>query len=64
MPEKWTADLLGNMHLYGVTAKRLAEEVGWSPKYLSAVLNGHRTPRNAEQQLREAFTRIVSGCTE
>lgn len=60
MPEKWTAELIGDMHLAHVTAKELAAEVGWHPKYLSVVLNGHRTPKGAERQLRDAFQRIVN----
>lgn len=59
MPAQWTADLLGKMHLAGVTAKQLAAEAGWHEKYLSAVLNGHREPKNAEQTLRAALARLV-----
>ena len=58
MPAQWTADLLGKMHLLGVTAKQLAAEVGWHEKYLSAVLNGHRDPKFAEEKLRAALNRI------
>lgn len=59
MPAQWTADLLGEMHLAGVTAKQLAAEAGWHEKYLSVVLNGHREPKNAEQTLRAALSRLV-----
>lgn len=59
MPAQWTANLLGEMHLSGVTAKQLAAEAGWHEKYLSAVLNGHREPKNAEQTLRAALARLV-----
>ena len=59
MPAQWTAELLGEMHLAGVTAKRLAAEAGWHEKYLRAVLNGHREPKNAEQTLRAALARLV-----
>lgn len=58
MPAKWTADLLGEMHLAGVTAKQLAAEVGWHPKYLSNVLNGHREPKDAEAKLKAALKRL------
>lgn len=58
MPAQWTADLIGEMHLAGITAKELAAEAGLNPKYLSTVLNGHCTPRNAEKALREAFERL------
>lgn len=60
MPAQWTADLIGEMHLAGVTAKRLAKEVDWNEKYLSAVLNGHKSPKGAEEKLRAALARIVS----
>lgn len=59
MPAEWTADLLGKMHLAGITAKQLAAEVGWHDKYLSAVMNGHREPKGAEAALRAAFQRLV-----
>lgn len=59
MPEKWTGDLVRDMHLAGVTAKQLAAEVGWHDKYLSAVMNGHRNPKGAETALKAAFQRLV-----
>lgn len=59
MPAKWTAKLVGEMHLAGVTAKQLAAEVGWHEKYLSAVMNGHREPKGAEQTLTAALRRMV-----
>ena len=58
MPAQWTAEIIGEMHLKKVTAIQLAKEVGWHPKYLSAVLNGHKAPKNAEKKLREALGRI------
>lgn len=60
MPEKWTADLIGEMHLAGITAKQLAEEVGWNPKYLSTVLNGHKHPKGAADKLRAALNRLLA----
>lgn len=60
MPAQWTGELIGEMHLKGVTAKELAAEAGWHPKYLSAVLNGHRAPKKAEVTLSTALNRILS----
>ena len=59
MPAQWTADLVGEMHLHKITALRLAKEVGWNPKYLSRVLNGHKTPAGAEKKLRDAMARMI-----
>ena len=41
MPAQWTAEVVGDMHLNGITAKQLAVAIGWNPKYLSQILNGH-----------------------
>ncbi|MBE6985948.1 MAG: helix-turn-helix transcriptional regulator [Ruminococcaceae bacterium] len=59
MPAQWTAEIIGEMHLNGVTHKRLAEAVGWHPKYLSAVLNGKKTPTGAESKIRSALRGII-----
>lgn len=58
MPAQWTGKLIGEMHLLGVTSKELAVEVGWHPKYLSVVLNGHKEPKGAEDKLRAALSRL------
>lgn len=59
MPAQWTAEIIGEMHLAGVTAKRLAAEAGWNDKYLSVVLSGHRNPKGAEEKLRSALARLT-----
>lgn len=59
MPAQWTGELLGRMHMAGITAKELAAEAGWHPKYLSVVMNGHREPKGAEQTLNEALDRLI-----
>ena len=61
MPAQWTADLIGKMHLEKITSKQLAAEVGWNPKYLSAILNGHAEPKMAKEKLWAAFARLTSG---
>lgn len=57
---KWTGQIIGDMHTAGITAKQLSAEAGWHEKYLSAVMNGHRQPKNAEQTLRAALDRLVA----
>ncbi|MBW7573881.1 helix-turn-helix domain-containing protein [Caproiciproducens faecalis] len=59
MPEQWTAEIIGEMHLNGITAKQLAAQLGYNPKYVSAVLNGHRSPKKAKQAFRESLKELV-----
>ena len=59
MPAQWTAEIIGKMHLNSVSHKKLAEVVGWHPKYLSAVLNGKKSPAGAEGKLRAALASIL-----
>lgn len=58
MPALWTADVIGEMHINGITGKRLAAEIGWNSKYLSQVLNGHETPKGAEEKIRSALSKL------
>lgn len=55
MRAQWTGEIVGEMHIKNVSAKDLAKVLGWNPKYLSAVLNGHREPKNAERIIRDAL---------
>lgn len=59
MPAQWTAVIIGQLHLNGITAKELAEEAEWHPKYLSRVLNGVVNPAGAEEKLTAALQRII-----
>lgn len=60
MPAQWTGELVGEMHMKGISAKQLAEAVGWNPKYLSGVLNCHYEPKGAEAKLRAALERLTT----
>ena len=61
MPAQWTAELIGEMHLNGVTKRQLAEQLGMTPEYISMVLNGHREPNGAEERFRTAVQEIIQG---
>ncbi len=60
MPAQWTAEIIGKMHLNGITGKQLAEKLDWHPKYLSQVLNGRKTPTKAEDKVRKALEELIS----
>lgn len=59
MIAQWTGDVIGKMHIYGITAKELANYLGYNPRYVSAVFNGKRCPKKAEIIFREAVEAMV-----
>lgn len=63
MPAQWTADIIGKMHISGITAKKLAEHLNYNPKYVSMVLNGKREPKNAESVFRKALDEMIADKT-
>jgi hypothetical protein len=59
LPKKWTGDLVGLMHVHGITAQMLSEELGVTNRYVSMVLNGHRDPAFAEDRFVDAVHRLI-----
>jgi hypothetical protein len=59
MPQEWTAEVVAKMHLAKITTKRLAEESGYTPEYVSMVLNGHRDTEIARTTILSALDRLV-----
>lgn len=60
MLAQWTGEVVGKMHVHGITAIELAQKLGYNPKYLSAVLNGKRTPKNAESRFLKAIDELIA----
>lgn len=60
MLQEWTAEVVAQMHLAKITKKRLAEESGYTPEYISMVLNGHRDSENAKATILAALDRLVA----
>lgn len=63
MSAQWTKDIVGEMHINGITGKMLAAEIGWNDKYLSQVLNSRVNPKGAEGKVRRALDRIIARST-
>ena len=59
MLENWTGEIVGIMHINRITHQQLAKKLGWHSKYLSAVLNGKRNPKDAEAKIRKALSEIL-----
>lgn len=59
MLAQWIGDFVGKMHRHKVTKTQLAEELGVTREYVSAILNGHREPAGIEKRLYAALDNIV-----
>lgn len=59
MPADWTAKLIAKLHMNRISKKRLAEQLGYTPEYVSMVLNGHRSPNGAESEFAKALDELI-----
>ena len=59
MLEMWIPELIGKMHLYKIKKKELADALGCSTTWVSAVLNGHRAPKNGEKTFTDALEHLI-----
>lgn len=59
MSDDWTASIVGRLHTCRITKKQLAGHLGYTPEYVSMVLNGHREPKGAEQRFNAALDELI-----
>ena len=60
MSAQCTGDVIGKLHIHHLKKKQLAERVGVTPEYVSMVLNGHRSPPDAEHRFRAALDALIA----
>ena len=60
MSAQWTAEIVGKMHVHNISQSEIAAHLGFSREYTNAVLNGKRTPANAEQTFRKAVEELIA----
>lgn len=58
-PPEWTGMAIGMMHVLQISHKEVADKMGVTNRYLSMVLNGHRTPPDMESRVNEAIGEIL-----
>lgn len=51
MPMEWTAKIVAQMHTLRITGKELSALTGYTPQYISMVLNGHRNTQEARSKI-------------
>jgi hypothetical protein len=59
MLAKWTGEVKGTMHIYEVSMQELADKLGISTTFLSALLHCRRSTKDAEFRIRNALMDIV-----
>jgi transcriptional regulator with XRE-family HTH domain len=47
------------MHVNRISKRELAEQLGYTPEYVSMVLNGHRNPNGAESEFAKALDELI-----
>ena len=58
MPD-WTAEVVGQMHKYGIKGGELAKAAGFSSAYLSLMLNGHKKSERARVAIINALLKLI-----
>ena len=58
--EQWIADVVGKMHINKITQSQLAEKMGVTNDYIWMILNGKKTPKDAESRIMTAINDIIS----
>ena len=59
MLDKWTGEVVGTMHIYGISNKELAKQMNVTPQYVSTVLNCKRRPQEIEFRMRQALNELL-----
>ena len=57
---EWTGDIVKLMHLYGVTRKEVADELGVTNAYITMVLNGRQVKDKTKDRINSAVVKIIS----
>lgn len=60
MLARWTGEVRGTMHIYEITMQELADELGMSTQFLSALLHCRRNTKDAEFRIRNALMALIA----
>lgn len=58
--ENWIAEAVGKMHINHITQKDIAERLDVTNDYISMILLGKKTPKNAEERITNAINEIIA----
>lgn len=57
--ENWIANAIGEMHVNGIKQEDVAKKMGVRRDYLNKILNGKKSPANAETRIMTAISDII-----
>ena len=60
MSLSWQAEVWAGMKDNNISRAEIASELGFTPEYVSQVLNKKKTPVEAEQKFRNALISLIS----
>ena len=58
--ERWIAETVGKMHVNKITQIELAKKMGVCNDYVSMILTGKKSPKDAKQRINEAIDAILT----
>lgn len=58
--EQWIAEVVGKMHINKITQTQLAEQLGVTNDYIWMILNGKKSPKDAEQRIKDAIDKLIA----
>jgi transcriptional regulator with XRE-family HTH domain len=61
MVTEWSALIVAQMHLKGITGKKLAELTGYTPVHISMILNGKKNYEKAKWKIERAINNFEGG---
>ena len=64
MSLSWQAEIWAGMKDNDISRDAIAKEIGYTPEYVSNVLNKRRNPPNAEAKFRSALENLIAKSNE
>lgn len=56
----WIANAVGKMHVNKISNIDVAKKLNFTVEYVSMILNGKKTPKNAETRIMSAIDEIIA----
>lgn len=60
MPAQWNRDISGKLKSNRITQIEFSKKLGYTPQYVSSVLNGKRNPKNAEKLFSTVLNELIA----